>query len=440
MKVIGNGFIPRPYQRDIMRNFFLEDKKRLLIVAHRRAGKDLLSFNILLIAALQRPGLYYHLLPKIGQSANVIWRGRGKDGKAFTDYIPKALIRSINNSTMSITLINGSIIRVTGADNFEALIGSNPLGIVFSEIQSTDPRAWDYLRPVLTENGGWAIFIGTPRGHNHLYEMYEANKDNDSWYVKLLSASDTTYNDGTPVITQEVIEEELRAGMPEDIVEQEFYCSFQAAIQGAYFYKEMAELKRSGRLGEFDLNPDLLVFTAWDLGVSDSTAIGFFQAYPDGKIVCFEHIEESGHGLEYYVQELVRVKKLYQFKKYGTHYVPHDIRVRELGTGRTRFEMLQRAGMQLRIVPRTSIQERIQCARSLLPQTKIHTRCKHLVRCLDEFHAKRDEKRGIDTGPEHNWASHSADMFSYFAVGHLDEFSPDRLAKQISYGKLRPLG
>lgn len=439
MKVIGNGFIPRPYQRDIMRNFFLENKKRLLIVAHRRAGKDLLSFNILLIAALQRPGLYYHLLPKIGQSANVIWRGRGKDGKAFIDYIPKQFIRSKNHSMMSVTLINGSIIRITGADNYEALIGSNPMGIVFSEIQSTDPRAWDYLRPVLTENGGWAIFIGTPRGHNHLYEMYEENKDNNRWYVKLLSAADTTLNDGQPVITQEVIEEELRAGMPEDIIEQEFYCSFQAAIQGAYFSKEMTALKSKGRLGDFDCEPGLLVFTAWDLGVSDSTVIGFFQAHPDGKIVCFEHIEESGHGLDYYVQRLHEIRQKYGFKKYGTHYVPHDIRVRELGTGRTRFEILQRANLKLRVVPRTSIQERIQCARSLLPKVSIHSRCKRLIRCLDEFHAKRDEKRGIDTGPEHNWASHSADMFTYFAVGHLDEFDPNRLQKQISYGKLRPL-
>ena len=440
MKVISSGFTPRPYQRDIMRAFFVEQKKRLLVVAHRRAGKDLLSFNILLVAALQRPGLYYHLLPKIGQSANVIWRGRGKDGKAFLDYIPDYFIRSKNHSTMSITLINGSIIRITGADNYEALIGSNPLGIVFSEIQSTDPRAWDYLRPVLTENGGWSIFIGTPRGHNHLYEMFEENKDNDSWYVKLLSAKNTTDNDGNPVITQEVIDEELRAGMPPDIIEQEFYCSFNAAIQGAYFAKEMAALKESGRLGEHECEPGLLVFTAWDLGVSDSTAIGLFQQHPDGKIVCFEHIEERGEGLEHYVQRLREVQQQYGFKRYGTHYVPHDIRVRELGTGRTRYEILARNGLQLRVVPRTSVQERIQCARGILPNVYINKRCKRLVRCLDEYHAKRDEKRGIDTGPEHDWTSHSADMFTYFAVGHLDQFDKGRMEKQMSYARLRPLG
>lgn len=439
MTRIETSFDPRPYQSKIMRAFFIDGKRRILVVAHRRSGKDTMSFQMLWIAAMQRKGLYFHLLPKISQSTTVIWSGRGKDGTTFLDYIPAKLVKKVNHSTQSITLINGSIIKITGADNFEALIGSNPLGIVFSEIQSTDPRAWDYLRPVLAENDGFAIFIGTPRGHNHLYDMYQQNKNNESWHVSMLSALDTTLKDGRPVITNEIIQEEIAAGMPEDLVKQEFFCSFEAAIQGAYFSKQMHEIRTKDQIKEFNLDLNLLVFTAWDLGISDAMAIGFFQVDPSGNVYCFEHIEESGEGLEYYIDKLRHIKEQYNFKKYGVHFVPHDIRVRELGTGRTRFEIMQRAGMNLSIVPSTSIQERIQCARTLLPSTFFHPRCKQLIRCLDEFKAKRDDKKGVSTGPDHNWASHSADMYTYFATGYMASYDPSRMAKVTQYAKLYPL-
>ena len=433
-------FVPRPYQQPIMRAFLLDGIKRFLIVAHRRSGKDTLSFQLLFLGALMRPGLYYHLLPKISQSASVVWHGRGKDGTSFLDFIPKEVVAGVNHSTMTIVLINGSRIKITGADNYEALIGSNPLGIIFSEMQSIDPRAWDYLRPILSENAGFAIFLGTPRGLNYFYDMYESNKDNPSWHTEVLTVDDTTNWDGSPVITDEIVEEERKAGMPEDLIQQEFYCSFTAAISGAYFSNQMKAIRDKGNIKEFEIDKNLLVFTSWDLGISDSMAVGFFQCNAEGEIFCFHHIEETGHGLEYYIDQLHRVREKYGFTRYGTHFFPHDVKVRELGTGKTRFEMLRKAGLNLFVVPRTSIQERIQCARSLLPDMTIHTRCKHLIRCLDEFHAKKDDRRGVSTGPEHDWSSHSADMLTYFAAGFLHSMDPDKARRIGGYAKLYPLG
>jgi len=422
-----------------MRALLVKKIRRILICAHRRSGKDTMAFNLLWMMALQRPGLYYHLLPKISQSSSVIWRGRGKDGHTFLDYIPNSVIEKINHSAQSITLINGSLIKITGADNFTALLGTNPLGLVISEIQSTDPRAWDYLRPVLAENGGFAIFIGTPRGHNHFYEMYEQNKNNPDWYVKILSATDTTLHDGTPVITQAVIEEEIRSGMPQEIVAQEFYCSWAAAIQGAYFTHEMQKLKLRAGISTLPIDVHIPVHTSWDLGISDSTSIGFYQVMPTGAIHCIYHFEDSGKDLASYAFRVLQIQRELGFKRFGLHFVPHDIRVRELGTGRTRFEILAATGLSLRIVPNHKIIERIQCIRVLLERLSFHTaHTKHLVRSLLEYHAKFDEKRQVNLGPAHDWSSHAVDSFGYFAVGYLDAYDKPNLQLQKTYASFIP--
>jgi len=432
-------FVARPYQQKALRAFLIDGVKRFLIVAHRRSGKDTMSFQMLWMGALMRPGLYYHLLPKIGQSMQVVWHGKGKDGTGFREYIPKEVVAQVNHSTMTITLVNGSRIRITGADNYEALIGSNPLGIVFSEMQSIDVRAWSYLRPILAENNGFAIFLGTPRGLNAFYDLYESTKDNPSWHTEVLTVDDTRNWNGTPVISSEIIDEERRAGMSEEIIQQEFFCDWTSAIQNSYFSNEMKIIREKNNIREFELDKNLLIFTSWDLGISDSMCVGFYQCKPNGDIHCFDYIEESGHGLEYYIDQLHLKRQQYGFTRYGTHFFPHDVKVRELGTGKTRFELLRKAGLEVYVVPRTSIQERIQCARSLLPEMVIHPRCKRLIRCLDEFHAKQDEKKGISTGPNHDWSSHGADCLTYFATGFLHSVDPERARKITSYAKLYPI-
>ena len=433
-------FVARPYQQKIMRAFLIDGVKRLLLVSHRRSGKDTLSFQMLWLGALMRPGLYYHLLPKISQSSTVVWHGRGKDGTSFRDFIPPEVVAQVNHSTMTITLINGSRIRITGADNYEALIGSNPLGIVFSEMQSIDPRAWSYLRPILAENDGFAIFLATPRGLNHLYDMYESTKDNPSWHTEVLTVDDTKNWDGSPVISADIIDEERRGGMSEEIIQQEFFSAASPQpFRTPTSQRRWQSYVRRGNVREFELDKNLLVFTSWDLGISDAMSVGFYQCNAKGEIFCFHYIEETGHGLQYFIDQLHLMKEQYGFTRYGTHFFPHDVRVRELGTGKTRFEMLRKAGLEIFVVPRTSIQERIQCARSLLPDMVLHPRCKRLIRCLDEFHAKQDEKKGISTGPNHDWSSHGADCLTYFATGFLESHDPEKARKITSYAKLYPL-
>lgn len=423
----------------MMKAFFKDEKKRILLVSHRRSGKDLTSFNIMWMAAIQKPGLYLYLLPVISQSASVIWRGRGSDGKAFIDNVPAEIIKKKNESMMSITLINGSIIRVTGSDAFESLVGSNALGIVFSEFQNSDIRALELLRPIVSENGGWLIFTATPRGHNHLYELYQTNKDNPDWFVQHLTVDDTFREDGSPVITSAMIDEERRAGMDENIIQQEFYCSFSAAIKGAYYADEMRLVAERGRITNFNIDAFTPVHVSFDLGISDATSVCLFQVHANGDIKVIYHWEETGRELAHYAFRLEKLKAELGFKKYGHMFFPHDIKVRELGSGLTRVEQLRKCGINPRIVGNHRVTERIQCVRAMMHKVWFHEKnCKFLIRALSEYKGKWDDKNKTSTGPVHDSFSHAADSFGYFAVGYLEAFDNKQLGIQKQYAKFIP--
>lgn len=439
IKEIHSTFKPRKYQSDMMKAFFKDGKKRILLVSHRRSGKDLTSFNIMWMAAIQRVGLFIYLLPVISQAATVIWKGRGADGKAFIDNIPAELIKKKNESTMSITLINGSIIRITGSNNFEALIGSNPLGIVFSEFQNSDIRALELLRPIIAENNGWILFTSTPRGYNHLYELYETNKNNPDWFVQHLTVNDTFRDDGSPVITDEIIDEERRAGMDENIIQQEFYCSFSAAIKGAYYADEMRLVAERGRITNFNIDAYLPVHVSFDLGISDATSVCLFQVSANGDVKVIYHWEETGRELAHYAFRLEKLKSELGFKKYGHMFFPHDIKVRELGSGLTRIEQLRKCGINPRVVGNHKVVERIQCVRAMMHKVWFHeTNCKFLIRALSEYKGKWDEKNKTSTGPVHDSFSHAADSFGYFAVGYLEAYDNKQLDIQKQYAKFIP--
>lgn len=432
-------FVAREYQKPLMRAFFKDNKKRLLQICHRRAGKDTLAWQIMWIAAIQKPGLYLYLAPIISQAASIIWNGRGKDGTSFLDYIPSQIIKKINNSTMSIYLTNGSIIRVTGSNNFEAIVGSNPLGLVFSEFQNSDLRAWEILRPILAENGGFAIFTATPRGYNHLWDMYQTNKDNENWYVSLLTVDDTKLENGNAVISKEVIEEERRAGMSESVLQQEFYCSFSAAIKGAYYADEMTLVKERGRICNFNIDACIPVHVSFDLGISDATSVCLFQVYPNSDIKVIYHWEETGKELAHYAFRLEKLKTELGFKKYGHMFFPHDVRARELGSGLTRIEQLRKCGINPKIVGNHLVVERIQCVRAMMHRVFFHEKnCKFLIRALSEYKGRWDEKYKTSTGPVHDSFSHAADSFGYFAVGYLEAYDNVQLNIQKKYASFIP--
>jgi hypothetical protein len=406
---VPDNWRPRDYQLDLWK--YLENGgKRAVAVWHRRAGKDLLSVNWCVTAALKRKGLYWHLLPTYNQGRKIVWDGMTRDGRSFLEHFPKELWSNVNNTDMRLELKNGSIYQVVGTDNVDRLVGSNPVGVVFSEYSLQDPRAWDLVRPILAENGGWAVFIYTARGRNHGYDLFNMADRNERWFCQRLSIDDTS------VLTQEAIEEEREAGMPEELIQQEFYCSFDAPLVGSYYGSLMAKALAEERIKNVPYEPRLEVHTSWDLGMGDSTAIIWFQQFGNEYRI-IDYYENQGEGIPHYVK-VVRDKDYV----YGKHIAPHDIKVREMGTGKSRFEVARDLGLRFDICPNIQIDDGIEAARSIIPRCYFdEKKCSILVEALRQYRKDYDEKNKVyKNRPLHDWSSHGADAFRYLALGTRD--------------------
>ena len=223
---LPKNFIYRPYQKNIIEAIIDKDVKRAVCVWHRRSGKDKVFINILMGMMSRRKGTYYYFLPTYNQGKKIIWDGMDKDGFKFIDHIPQELILRKNDSEMKIELITGSIFQVVGTDNFDSIMGTNPIGCVFSEYSLQNPQAWEFIRPILLENNGWAIFNFTPRGSNHAKKLFDMARVNPDWFCELLTIEDTKDQFGKRYVTDEMIEGERVAGMSEGLIRQEYYCEF----------------------------------------------------------------------------------------------------------------------------------------------------------------------------------------------------------------------
>lgn len=429
----------RPYQHKPFEDLFLNNLRYIIRILHRRAGKDAEAVQLIHMAALRYPALYFYLLPKINQARTVIWEGRGKDGRKLMDCIHNKFILHDHQTTMSRYLTNGSIIRVAGSDNYEALIGSNPRGIVFSEYSLCHPNAWHFLRPILAENQGWALFNYTPRGMNHGYQLYMENKDNPDWSTARLSVDDTVDNKGNKIITPEIIESERRAGMPESLIQQEFYCDFSAAVIGAYFSDEIKVTMAEGRICDFKIDPSVPVHSSWDLGVDDKNVIILWQREgPTFK--AFYHYENSRKSMFFYIDELARIQQQFGFKRWGNHFAPHDIMVQEYGPGKTRFQQAMEKGFRFTVVPKVLNTEGIQCIRYMFPNLMFHA--KHTRTLLDAIREHKSEydfdKKVFGKNPVHDWTSHSIKALQYFAVGFMNYYDQPQLHQQKKYARLMP--
>jgi hypothetical protein len=206
------------------------------------------------------------MLPTVVQGRKVIWNGIDYHGRRIIDQVfPDEIRKRTNNNEMLIELVNGSMWQVAGSDNYNSLVGSNPVGVVFSEWSLADPSAWNYIRPILLENGGWAIFIYTPRGKNHGFKTYDMAKENDQWFAELLDVEHTCREDGTPIMSESMLEEERASGMADDMLQQEYYCSFDAGMAGAFYTDELNDAHEKGRVGDFPWNPETLPTEIVDL-------------------------------------------------------------------------------------------------------------------------------------------------------------------------------
>ena len=430
---LPHRFIARSYQREILDAVFNQSYRHIYFVAHRRSGKDKLCINLLTIAACRRVGTYLYLFPQHNQARKVIWKGIDGNGMRFLDHIPKELIAKSNSTEMYVELINGSVIQLGGSNKFDALMGTNPVGIVYSEFPLHNPMARQYLNPILAENGGFEVLQGTPRGRNHAYNVWQSTFYDKKWFVKSLGVDDTKKEDGSPVVSQEEIDDFRRSGMSEELIRQEFYVDWNIGITGAYYTEEMDKVEKEGRLGVFPISQKTPVWTFWDIGISDATAIWFMQ--PEGSLLnCIYYYENSGKGIEHYIQVLNEVRDKLGIQ-YHAHYAPHDIAQREWTSARSRVAIAQGMGLHFQIVKRASIEDGIQAVKSLFPRMRFHVEhCQKGIVCLREYRREYDEaNRVYKVRPLHNWASNGADAMRYMALVWQDLFTNPHANQPVTY-------
>lgn len=387
----------------------MQGKKRGVLVWHRRSGKDKTCWNYLIKEAAKRVGVYFYFFPTYGQGKKVIWDNIDKQGFKLINHIPKELMATNpNNTEMKIRLINGSIIQIVGTNDIDSIVGTNPVGCVFSEFSLQDPKVWTFIRPILRENGGWALFNGTPRGANHFKEIYDMALGNDEWFVQLLGASDTH------AISEEDIQKERDEGMSEDMIQQEFYCSFTLGVEGSYYAKYIQDARDEDRIGAVPWGKQSRVYTAWDLGYGDSTAIIFYQVI--GKeIHIIDYYENHGEGLPHYAEVLFRKPYLY-----ADHFAPHDIESRGFSTGMSGRDVGASLGIKFTTLPtlQVRIEDGIEAARGIFPRVYLdEVNCKQLIKCLGNYRKEFDSKHNVyRMRPVHDWSSHGADAFRYLAI------------------------
>ena len=215
-------YAPREYQLPFLRAMD-SGFKRAVLCWHRRSGKDKSALQVVIKKMIERVGTYYYIFPTYNQGRKALWDGMDKDGFPLMKHFPDEIVKNRNDSEMRIELKNGSAFQIIGGDSIDNVVGTNPIGVVYSEYPVGQQRAWDLVRPILLENGGFAIFVFTPRGMNHGFKILQQAKDSDSWFYQVLTVADTN------VMPTDELQEELK-DMPRDLFEQEYYCKF---IEGA---------------------------------------------------------------------------------------------------------------------------------------------------------------------------------------------------------------
>jgi len=402
--VIDLGYRPRPLQQTLHTHL----KRFNVLVCHRRFGKTVFSIMEMIDKGLNcdlKNPQYAYIAPTYGQAKRVAWEYL----KDFTKNIPGA---KANEAELRVDIPRpdrGDKIRfvLLGADNPDSLRGIYLDGVILDEYAQCDPIIWgQVIRPALSDRKGWAIFIGTPKGQNHFHNIYrlggELQADGKNWFVACYKASETG------VVDYEELDE-ARASMSEEEFDQEYECSFSAALLGAYYGKYINDLEKKGRINDNVVYEETCtVSTYWDLGISDSTAIWFIQQV-GSEIRVIDYIENAGVGLEWYAKELK--SKPYVYEQHG---IPHDGAARELGTGRSRQETLLDFGIRTHIIPRQSVADGINAARILLKKNIWFNgeTCKRGLEALRNYQRKYDSKNQMFVDkPLHNWASNGSDAF-----------------------------
>lgn len=432
-RVILNRFKPREYQIPLCDAILNKGYKRAIACWPRRAGKDIVGLNIALRECIKRPIVCFYVFPTYSQGRKIIWDSLDNNGYRIIDYyIPAELVESKNIQQMQIRLKNGSLIQIVGSDNIDNLVGTNCNFVIYSEYALQSPLAYQFIRPILAANDGKCIFLSTPRGKNHFWELFQIASHSDDWFSEILTLHDTNH-----ISFEEVERDRVEGIMSDDMIEQEYFCSFDKGVEGSYYTKYLDRIRLNHQIGQVPWESGFKVNTAWDLGMRDSTAIIFFQTI--GQTVriidCYENSKE---GLEHYVKVLEN--KPYS---YGKHIAPHDIKVRELGTGVSRLEKARQLGVNFIVAPDLSIIDGIEAVRTTLSRTYIDdTKALPLLRALENYRQEYDVKRKVyKEQPLHDNYSHMADAMRYLAISlpkTRDGLTASEVEKNYQQSRLGP--
>lgn len=414
---LPNKFSPRHYQLPLLQNLDA-GCKRAFVVWPRRHGKDLTAAHYEAKAAWEKVGLYWHFFPTLEWGRRALWEAFTPDGRRTLEWVfpgfsdpnsEGSIVARKNEQQMFLELKNGSIWRVMGTDKIES-VGAGPIGVVWSEYALGKPKAWNLVRPMLRENGGWSVFITTPRGNNHAKKLYD-DAQRSGWYTDHRTVYETGQTFFSEIKTgrigpDEMMEEERQSGMPEALIRQEYLCDWAAANVGAVFGDLVPEPQ------DFE-HPLDGVYTSWDLGVSDATAIWFWRLNGDGGVDFIDHYEETGKPASHFI-DLIESKPY----SYLRHYLPHDARARTWVTGATAQDALEERWIgKVEVLPLDTLANGIEAGRWLLQRsTRFHVRCAQGVEALRAYHYEWDDDRKVlARAPLHDWSSHTADSYRYAA-------------------------
>lgn len=416
--VLASPYVPREHALA----FHARKQRFAIMVWHRRCGKTVACVNDLVDKALQcllpMPRFSY-VAPFYKMAKAIAWN--------YLKYYAAPVTEKVMESELAVILVNGARVQLYGADNPDSLRGVYHDGIVLDEYGMMAPSLFgQVIAPALADRKGWCVFIGTPAGPNHFFELWEDAKLNDKWFTMMLKASESG------VIDEEELELiKNQPGIDEDTYNQEMECDFHAANKGAYYGKQINLLEEQGHMGIFPHDPRFKVSTGWDLGWSDDTAIWFAQRVAPDRINIIDYFSVAGYALEDIVQVLR--SKPYE---YSPFYLPHDANPKSLQTGKSIREQLHNEGCKSIIIPQLTVQQGIQAVRVTLPQMYFNVgnpSVREGLNCLKMYQREFDEKRGVfKQNPLHNWASHGSDAMRYLSLGmnpYTQKAESDPLAK-----------
>lgn len=429
IRLPANDWQPRAYQRRGW-DFLERGGKRYVGIWHRRAGKDDVTLHRTAIAAHERVANYWHCLPQYEQAKKAIWEAiNPHTGKRRIDEtFPRELRKRTDNSSMTIEFLCGSIWKVVGSDNPDSLVGAPPAGIVFSEYALSNPSAWGYLAPILDENDGWAVFITTPRGRNHAHDLYRMALTEDArasgWFAEKLDVRDTGYS--IDRVERQRIEYHAIFGRDagDALIEQEYYCSFEAAILGAVWGRELADVEREGRIRPIVAQPEIPVEVVYDIGVGHNTVQWYFQMSGD-QVHVLHFYQATGKSMVHFADEKRRLARQYGWT-YGRDHVPHDARQRVFtdtnssGEARQRIELMRATpGFRPKLVPNIKLEDGISAVRVTLPHCWFNDTAavQEGMECLRQHSYEwDDEDKCFSRRPVQNWTTDPADAFRYLSI------------------------